>query len=66
MDQFATSAESGEDLLAFVVTEIGRTADERFEDSIPMALFFRTPIDREEFLAAIMEAKPGMISKRWP
>jgi hypothetical protein len=53
-------------LVAFVTTEIGRAADERFEDSVPLALYFATVEDREVFVKAINDAKPGMISKRWP
>ena len=33
---------------------------------VPLALFFRTDADREEFVAAVMEAKPGMVAKRRP
>jgi hypothetical protein len=55
-----------EDLVAFVTTEIARAADSRLEDSTPLALFFHSKEDRDEFVAAIIEAKPGMISKRWP
>jgi hypothetical protein len=55
-----------DDIVAFVTTEIGRAADERFEDSVPLALFFHNVEDREEFVDVIIDAKPGMISKRWP
>lgn len=53
-------------LESFVVTEIGRASDERFDDAVPLALYFNSVVDREEFIAAVMEAKPGMISRRWP
>jgi hypothetical protein len=33
---------------------------------VPLALFFRTDADREELVAAVIEAKPGMIAKRRP
>lgn len=55
-----------DDLVSFVTCEIGRVSEEKLEDSIPLALYFTTPKDREEFVALILEAKPGMISKRWP
>lgn len=55
-----------EDLEAFVTTEIARAADTRFEASVPLALFFHNTKDREEFIQAVMEAKPDMIRKRWP
>jgi hypothetical protein len=60
------SEELAADLEAFVVTEIGRAADKRLENSLPLALYFPTPKDRDEFVAAVMEAKPGMISRKWP
>jgi hypothetical protein len=70
-NQFLQTRERGmlpdpDDLAAFVTTEIGRAADRRFEDSVPVALYFSTVEDREEFVAAVMAAKPGMISRRWP
>lgn len=55
-----------DDLVSFVVTEIGRAADERFDNSVPLALYFSTEEDRAEFLEAVKEAKPGMISRHWP
>jgi len=55
-----------EDLVAFVISEIGRAADQRLDDSLPLCLYFSSKEDREEFVAAVQEAKPGMISKRWP
>ena len=55
-----------EQLAAFIITELGRMADARLDNSVPLALYFANVEDREEFVAAVMEAKPGMISKRWP
>ena len=55
-----------DDLVSFVTCEIGRASEEKLEDNIPLALYFTTPEDRDEFVALILEAKPGMISKRWP
>jgi hypothetical protein len=51
---------------SFVATEIGRAASEKFEDSVPLALYFDSVTDRDEFVDLIVAAKPGMISKRWP
>jgi hypothetical protein len=70
-NQFLQSRERGmlpdpDDLAAFVLTEIGRSAHERFDSATPLALFFHNVADREEFVDAITAAKPGMISKRWP
>ncbi len=55
-----------DDLTAFVASEIGRAADSVLEDSLPLCLYFTTEEDRAEFIAAVHEAKPGMIAKRWP
>jgi hypothetical protein len=55
-----------DDLTAFVVSEIGRAASTTLDDSLPLCLYFDNKEDREEFVAAVQEAKPGMVSKRWP
>ena len=55
-----------DNLVAFVVSEIGRAADERLEDTVPLCLYFGNEADRREFIDAVQMAKPGMISKRWP
>lgn len=58
--------ETADELAAFVMSEIGRAADERFEDSAPLVLFFHNRSDAQELVDAIMEAKPGMLSRKWP
>lgn len=55
-----------DDLLAFVETEKGRSADSSLEDTRPLILYFGNDADRDEFLALVHEAKPGMIAKRMP
>jgi len=55
-----------ENLMAFVVAETGRAADERLEESLPLCLYFGSDEDREEFVAMVREAKPGMMMKRLP
>jgi hypothetical protein len=55
-----------DDLVALVLSEIGRAADERLDDSVPLCLYFKNKEEREEFVAAIIDLKPRMISKRWP
>jgi hypothetical protein len=55
-----------DDLMAFVLAEIGRSADVALEKTLPLVLYFQTDEDREEFIAAVHEAKPGMMSKRLP
>jgi len=54
------------DLEAFVISELGRAADTKLESTVPLCLYFGSEKDREEFVAAVHEAKPGMIAKRWP
>lgn len=55
-----------DDLMAFVLAEVGRTADASLEESLPCVLYFGSDADREEFIALVHEAKPGMIAKRMP
>lgn len=53
-------------ILEFVVAEIGRSADPSLEDSLPLVLYFQTPADRDEFVAAVKESKPTMIVRSLP
>lgn len=55
-----------DDLVAFVTVERGRAADTRLEGTAPLVLYFGSEKDREEMIAAINEAKPGMAMKRMP
>lgn len=53
-------------LYSFIMSEIARAADERFDDKSPLVLFFDNPVDRKEFVEIVHAAKPGMVSKSWP
>lgn len=55
-----------DDLMAFVNAEKGRSADASLEDTRPLILYFGNDRDREEFLAIVREAKPGMMAKKLP
>lgn len=55
-----------DDLIAFVQSEIGRTADASLEDTKPMILYFCNEQDRAEFIALVRDAKPGMVAKTIP
>lgn len=55
-----------DDLMAFVMSEKGRSADERLEDTKPLILYFGTEQDREEFMEIMKAAKPGMRVKPIP
>lgn len=55
-----------DDLLAFVVSETGRAADPSLKETLPCVLYFGSDADRDEFIALVHEAKPGMIAKRMP
>lgn len=63
---FLRKPASGLDLADFVQSEIGRAADASLEDTAPLVLYLATEEAREEFLQAIREAMPGMISRKWP
>jgi hypothetical protein len=55
-----------DDLVAFVLAERGRAADERLDDALPLCLYFGSKADRDEFVAAVREANPGMVMKEMP
>lgn len=55
-----------ETLMEFALTERGRAADVTLTDTLPLCLYFLTEADREEFMAAINEWKPGMIVQKVP
>lgn len=53
-------------IMAFVQSEIGRTADHSLEDSKSLILYFLNEADRAEFMAIVREMKPGMYAKDIP
>lgn len=55
-----------DDLMAFVQSEIGRTADASLEETKPMILYFGNEQDRAEFISMVHEVKPGMVAKAIP
>lgn len=55
-----------ETLVAFVTSEIGRSADKRLDASLPLCLYFATAEDRREFVDLVRKAKPGMVMKEMP
>lgn len=55
-----------EELVAFVTSETGRTADKALDKALPLVLYFKTDADRDEFIAAVHEAKPDMIARKLP
>lgn len=55
-----------ETIVAFVVSEQGRAADNRLDSTLPLCLYFATPEDRREFVELVREAKPGMVMKELP
>jgi hypothetical protein len=55
-----------DDLMAFVQSEQGRAADSSLEETKPLILYFGSEADREEMIAVLRMAKPGMITKKMP
>lgn len=53
-------------LLSFVLAERGRAADPALEPTLPLVLYFGSDADRDEFVAAIREVKPHMITRKLP
>jgi hypothetical protein len=58
--------DDAQNLVDFVHSEVGRAADASLEDTAPIVLYLATEKDRDEFVAAIHEVLPGMISRQWP
>jgi hypothetical protein len=55
-----------ETLMAFVMSEQGRAADKSLEETHSLFLYFPTKQDRDEFVALVREAKPGMVARPVP
>lgn len=55
-----------DDLMAFVQSEIGRTADPSLEDTRSLILYFANEEDRAGMKAVLLDAKPGMYAKDIP
>ena len=55
-----------DDLMAFIVSETGRAADDSLKETLPLCLYFETKEDREEFIELFQQAKPGLLVKRLP
>jgi hypothetical protein len=53
-------------LTEFVIAETGRAAAPELDDTLALCLYFGSEQDREEFVAAVKEAKPGMIARNVP
>ena len=51
-------------LVEFVVSEVGRSAHTKLETTLPLCLYFASDADRDEFIAAVREAKPNMIMRK--
>lgn len=55
-----------DDLMAFVQSEIGRTADHGIEAAQSLILYFPTEADREKFMIAFREVNPTWMTKKIP
>lgn len=53
-------------LMEFVIAESGRAAAPELDETYPLCLYFGTEQDRDEFVEAVQEAKPNMISRKLP
>lgn len=66
MDGILRQGSPVDDLIAFVLSEQGRAADEHLSESLPLVLYFSTDTDRDEFIEAFREAKPNLVIKKMP
>ena len=55
-----------DDLMAFVLAEVGRASESRFEEAMPLCIYFHTDKDRKEFIKIFRELKPTMMTKKVP
>lgn len=55
-----------DELMAFVIAETGRAADERLEETLPLCLYFADEAGRDEFVAMVQQVKPNMVSRKLP
>lgn len=53
-------------LMAFVQTEVGRTADPLLGPSQPLVLYFPTVEDREQFIQEVRSIHPGWSTRKMP
>lgn len=51
--------EQTDDILSFVIAEAGRSAEESFENMLPLCLYFETEEDREEFVTLWHSVHPN-------
>jgi hypothetical protein len=58
--------EAVDEMLAFVIAEIGRSSITKFEKSAPLCLYFEDDASREEFIEVFKEAKPNVVTRKMP
>lgn len=51
-------------LVDFVCAEVGRTADDKLDDTLPLVLYFGDEADREEFIAMVRDVKPTWTARK--
>lgn len=66
LDQLAREGSPTDALAGFVTAEIGRAHEPRFQETLPLCLYFKSEKDREEFIEAFREWKPDIITRRVP
>lgn len=55
-----------DDLVAFVVAEIGRMSDATVDPKLPLCIYFNSVREREQFIATVMSVTSGAKMKRVP
>lgn len=53
-------------LFGFVIAEIGRSASTTFDKSAPLCLYFEDDAEREAFIEVFKEAKPNVVTRKFP
>ena len=57
---------SADALAEFVMIERGRAADASLKGTLPVVLYFADDAGRDEFMAVVHDAIPGMTARKWP
>lgn len=65
-DAIMRQGSSVETLMAFVITEVGRTVDECLDQSAPLVLYFSDDASRAEFMHVFAQCHPNAVMKKMP
>lgn len=53
-----------QELFEFVIAESGRKAAPELDETMPLCLYFKTDVDREDFIALVQHINPNMTARK--